>query len=113
MKFLSNYFVNPFSVIIATVFTFINFLVILLPFYLLIIPLILQDKEAINFSANMFVYIMIFMFIFTIIYLFVDMFFGFTLKNITQDCILIEDDDKDFKLYKQVFNETLEKLSFY
>ena len=110
MKFLSNYFVNPFSVIIATVFTFINFLVILLPFYLLIIPLILQDKEAINFSANMFVYIMIFMFIFTIIYLFVDMFFGFTLKNITQDCILIEDDDKDFKLYKQVFNETLEKF---
>ena len=110
MRILSNYFVNPFSVVVATVFTFVNFLVILLPFYLLLIAFVFSDKAAVHSSNNIFLYIMICMFIFTIIYLFVDMFFGFTLKNITDDCLVIEDDDKDFKLYKQVFNETLEKF---
>lgn len=110
LKFLSNYFVNPFSVIVATLFTFVNFLVILLPFYLMIIAFVFSDKVALHSSNNIFIYATICMFIFTIIYLFIDMFFGFTLKSITKDCIVIDDKDEDFKLYKEIFNETLKKF---
>lgn len=109
MKFLSNYFVNPFSVIVATIFTFANFLVILLPFYLLIIAFVFSDKQALQLSNNAFIYIMIFMFIFTIIYLFVDMLFGFTLKSFTKDCVNVNSSE-DFIVYKEIFDETLKKF---
>ena len=111
MKLLSNYLANPISVLIATIFTFINFLVILLPFYLLIIFFILssEDNKSLLVSNNIFIYTTIFMFILTIIYLFLDLFFGFTVATLVKDCKDISTLE-GFSLHKKLFDETLNEF---
>lgn len=111
LKLLSNYLANPISVIIATLFTFVNFLVILLPFYLLIIFTILsaEDNQSFLVSNNIFIYTSIFMFILTIIYLFIDLFFGFTVKSVIKDCKDISNLE-GFSLHKELFEETLNEF---
>lgn len=111
MKVLANYLVNPISVIIATLFTFINFLVILLPFYLSIISIILigEDTQTFIASSSIFIYTMLFMFIFTVVYLYLDLFFGFTVKGIIKDCIDINTLE-NFSIHKELFEETLKEF---
>ena len=111
MKLLSNYLANPISVLIATIFTFVNFLVILLPFYLLIIFFILsaQDNQTFLMSNNLFIYTTIFMFILTILYLFLDLFFGFTVNSVIKDCKDISTLE-EFSIHKKLFEETLNEF---
>ena len=112
MKVLANYLVNPVSVIIATIFTFINFLVILLPFYLSIISIILigEDTQTFIASSSIFIYTMLFMFIFTVAYLYLDLFFGFTVKGIIKDCIDINTLE-NFSIHKKLFEEALKEFN--
>lgn len=113
MKILANYLVNPLSVIIATLFTFINFLVILLPFYLSIIFFMLaaKDNQAVVSSNNIFIYSLLFMFMLTIIYLYLDLFFGFTVKSIIKDCVDINSlDAEDVAIHKELFEEVLKEF---
>jgi len=111
LKVLANYLVNPVSVIIATIFTFINFLVILLPFYLSIISIILigEDTQTFIASSSIFIYTMLFMFIFTVAYLYLDLFFGFTVKGIIKDCIDINTLE-NFSIHKELFEEALKEF---
>lgn len=108
MKILSNYFANPLSVIIATLFTFINFLVILLPFHMTLL-LFFNSQSNLNLSNNIFIYTMIFMFIFTLIYLCLDFYFGFTIKSIIKDCTEVKT-LKEMAPLQALFVETLEKF---
>ncbi len=111
MRILANYFVNPLSVIIATLFTFINFLVILLPFYLLLIFFMTaaEDTQAVASSNNVFIYTLLFMFMLTIIYLYLDLIFGFTVKSIIKDCVDINSLD-DTDLHKELFEDVLKEF---
>lgn len=108
MKILSNYLANPISVIIATLFTFVNFLVILLPFHITLI-FFLDKQSNLDLSNNIFIYTMIFMFIFTLIYLCLDFYYGFTIKSIIKDCKDIST-IKELSLENRLFLETLKKF---
>lgn len=108
MRILSNYLVNPLSVIIATLFTFINFLVILLPFHVTLI-LFLDSQSNFDLSNNIFIYTMIFMFIFTLIYLCLDFYYGFTIKTIIKGCLEIKTiPELDF--LQKNFDETIKNF---
>ena len=94
--------------IIATLFTFINFLVILLPFHVTLI-LFLDSQSNFDLSNNIFIYTMIFMFIFTLIYLCLDFYYGFTIKTIIKGCLEIKTiPELDF--LQKNFDETIKNF---
>lgn len=108
MRILANYFANPISVLIATIFTFINFLVILLPFYLTLI-LFIDSQSNLDLSNNIFIYTMIFMFIFTLAYLCLDFYYGFTIKSFVKDCVQI-DKIPELGFLQKNFDETIKNF---
>lgn len=108
MRILANYFANPISVMIATIFTFINFLVILLPFHLTLI-LFIDSQSNIDLSNNIFIYTMVFMFIFTLAYLCLDFYYGFTIKNFIKDSKPI-DKIPELDFLQKSFDETIKNF---
>ncbi len=106
MKILSDYFVNPFYFVIATLITFIYFLIICIPFYSTIFSIIsyfeIQNIMYTTTTHNIFYITLYFMFILTIIYLFLDVFFGFTIKSFIKDKIDISK-SKEFEIHYSIF----------
>lgn len=108
MRILANYFANPISVMIATIFTFINFLVILLPFHLTLI-LFIDSQSNIDLSNNIFIYTMVFMFIFTLAYLCLDFYYGFTIKSFIKESRPI-DKIPELDFLQKSFDETIKNF---
>ena len=89
----TNFFINTLLIVIASFLTFIHFLLISLPFYLAIIPILnyLSKNHQIYFSSNLFNYLIIMLLILTILYIIMDVIFGFTIKEYLKNTILVND----------------------
>ena len=103
---------NPLSSIIATLLTFIYFLIICIPFYSTIFPLISYFKiqNILYIPNDIFSITLYFMFALTIIYLFLDIFFGFTIKDFIKDKIDISH-SKEFEVFYALFEEVIERFN--
>lgn len=111
LKIISNYFVNPLSSIIATLLAFIYFLIICIPFYSTIFPLISYFKiqNILYIPNDIFSITLYFMFALTIIYLFLDILFGFTIKDFIKDKIDISN-SKELEVFYTLFEEVIERF---
>ena len=107
----TNFFINTFLVIISSFLTFIHFLLISLPFYLAIIPILnyLSKNHQIYFSSNLFNYLIIMLLILTILYILLDVIFGFTIKEYLKNTILVND-SQEYAEYHLIFEEVKSKF---
>lgn len=111
MRIILNFSINPLLSIFATFLTFIHFMIVAIPFYMAIIPLIKYVKEnnIIYLPNDLFTYIIIGMFSISIIYLLIDLIFGFTVEQVIQNTKEIKKLN-NFKLEQELFEEVIEKF---
>ncbi len=111
MRIIFNFSINPLLSIFATFLTFIHFMIVAIPFYMAIIPLIKYVKEnnIIYLPNDLFTYIIIGMFSISIIYLLIDLIFGFTVEQVIQNTKEIKKLN-NFKLEQELFEEVIEKF---
>ena len=86
-------------------------MIVAIPFYMAIIPLIKYVKEnnIIYLPNDLFTYIIIGMFSISIIYLLIDLIFGFTVEQVIQNTKEIKKLN-NFKLEQELFEEVIEKF---
>lgn len=108
----TNFFINTFLIIISSFLTFIHFLLISLPFYLAIIPILnyLNKNHQIYFSSNLFNYLIIMLLVLTILYILLDVIFGFTIKEYLKNTILVND-SQEYAEYHLIFEEVKSKFN--
>jgi Zn-dependent protease with chaperone function len=111
VRIILNFSINPLLSIFATFLTFIHFMIVAIPFYMAIIPLIKYVKEnnIIYLPNDLFTYIIIGMFSISIIYLLIDLIFGFTVEQVIQNTKEIKKLN-NFKLEQELFEEVIEKF---
>lgn len=111
MRIILNFSINPLLSIFAIFLTFIHFMIVAIPFYMAIIPLIKYVKEnnIIYLPNDLFTYIIIGMFSISIIYLLIDLIFGFTVEQVIQNTKEIKKLN-NFKLEQELFEEVIEKF---
>lgn len=112
MKTYINFFINPLLSLFATLLTFLHFLIILLPFYLTLIPLLnyLEKESIYRASENLIFYFLVGMFVLTIIYLLLDMLFGFTIKHFINGTLDVKKED-GLQIHQQIFDEVSKQFS--
>lgn len=111
MKVIINFFINPLSSFFATILTFLHFLIILLPFYLTLLPLLnyLEKEYIYKTPDDLIFYILIGMFCFTILYLILDMLLGFTIKEFIKGTIEVNKEEK-LQIHQKLFEEVLKQF---
>lgn len=111
MKLLLNFLINPLLSIIAILMTFIHYIIVAIPFYMALIPVIKYIKEhnLTYIPNNLFVYILFGMFFFTLLYLLFDLIFGFTIKNIIKNTHEIKELE-NFEVQQEIFDEVIDKF---
>ena len=108
----TNFFINTFLIVISSFLTFLHFLLISLPFYLAIIPILnyLNKNHQIYFSSNLFNYLIIMLLVLTILYILLDVIFGFTIKEYLKNTILVND-SQEYAEYHLIFEEVKSKFN--